>query len=100
MPLTAPVKGTSGFAEKFSVQEPSDSRGRSLRHLDLERGLLTYPCSYMIYSPAFRALPADTRQAIYARMWELLSRTPERGAVIEILRDTVPDLPAPCRALP
>ena len=72
-PLTAAIKGTSGFAESFAAQGPSDSRGRSLRQLDLERRLLKYPCSYMIYSAAFRALPADVRAAIYARMNGVLS---------------------------
>jgi hypothetical protein len=57
----------------------------------------------MIYSPAFRALPADVRTAIYARMWLVLSgkdagqryarlSMEDRRAVIEILRDTLPDL--------
>ena len=104
-PLTAPLKGTSGFAELFASQGPADRQGRSLRHLDLERRLLRYPCSYMIYSPAFRALPAEARQAIYQRIWEVLapldanpkylrlSKT-DRRAVVEILRDTLLDLPA------
>jgi hypothetical protein len=107
-PLTAQLKGTSGFAELFASQGPADRHGRSLRHLDLERRLLRYPCSYMIYSPAFRALPAEARQAIYQRIWEVvapldanpkylrLSKT-DRRAVAEILRDTVPDLPADFR---
>ena len=56
-PLTAAIRGTSGFAEKFAAQGPADRRGRSLRQLDLERRLLRYPCSYMIYSAAFGALP-------------------------------------------
>jgi hypothetical protein len=102
-PLPAAIKGTSGFAELFSAQGPSDNRGRSLRQLDLEHRLLKYPCSYMIYSPAFRALPGDVRAAIYSRMWTVLSgkdinprytrlSTDDRRAVIEILRDTLPDL--------
>jgi hypothetical protein len=101
--LPSPIKGTSGFTEIFSRQGPRDQRGRSLRALDLEHRLLKYPCSYMIYSAAFRALPADVRAAIYARMWFVLSGkdggaryarlSPEdRRAVIEILRDTLPDL--------
>jgi hypothetical protein len=101
--LPTPIKGTSGFAELFSREGPRDQRGRSLRQLDLEHRLLKYPCSYMIYSSAFRALPAGVRAAIYARMWFVLSGkdaapryarlSPEdRRAVIEILRDTLPDL--------
>src|SRR5882762_801187 len=103
-PLTAAIKGTSGFAATFSAQGPVDHRGRSLRHLDLERRLLRYPCSYMIYSATFRALPIEVRQAIYGRMWAILSgrdtnpkyarlAETDRRAVVEILRDTVPDLP-------
>ena len=89
-PLTDAVKGTSGFQAKFEAQGPFDGRGRSLRQLDLEHRLLRYPCSYMIYSAAFRALPVDVRQAIYARMRERLSGEDGR-AVTEILRETIPD---------
>jgi hypothetical protein len=103
-PLTATVRGTSGFAEMFSAQGPVDRRGRSLRQLDLEHRLLRYPCSYMVYTPAFAALPVDARQAVYARMWDILSgrdasaryarlAEADRSAIAEILRDTLPDLP-------
>ena len=104
-PLTAAIKGTSGFAETFAAQGPADSRGRSLRQLDLERRLLRYPCSYMIYSAAFGALPIEVRGAVYSRMWDVLEgrdtdpryarlSEPDRRAVVEILRDTLPDLPS------
>jgi len=104
-PLTAAIKGTAGFAEMFATQGPADSRGRSLRQLDLERRLLRYPCSYMVYSAAFGSLPIDVRGAIYHRMWNVLSgRDPspkyakmseaDRRAVVEILRETLPDLPS------
>ncbi|HEV3140359.1 MAG TPA: hypothetical protein VGY57_07595 [Vicinamibacterales bacterium] len=103
-PLTSAIKGTSGFAEKFEARGPLDSRGRSLRQLDLEHRLLRYPCSYMIYSAAFRALPADVRQAVYRRMSEIFSgadaapkyarrSAADRRAVVDILRDTVRDWP-------
>ena len=108
-PLTAAIKGTSGFAEKFAAQGPADSRGRSLRQLDLEHRLLRYPCSYMVYSAAFGALPADTRGAIYGRMWDILSghdtsakyarlSDADRRAVVDILRETLHDLPDDFRA--
>src|SRR6185295_19801164 len=48
-PITAPIKGTTSFAETFAAQGPADSRGRSLRHLDLVHRVQRYPCSYMIY---------------------------------------------------
>ena len=101
-PLPAPVKGTSGFAERFSAEGPKDAKGRSLRQLDLQTRLLRYPCSYMIYSDAFGALPAPMRAAVYARLADVLSgndRDPryarlsaaDRRAVLDILRATKPD---------
>jgi hypothetical protein len=103
-PLTAPVKGNAGFAEWFARQGPADAQGRSLRQLDLEHRLLRYPCSYMIYAPAFAALPAELKAAIYARMWVILSggeadakharlTAVDRRAVLDVLRGTVRDLP-------
>ncbi len=93
--LPGPVKGSSGFTEKFEARGPRDSRGRSLRDLDLNTRLLRYPCSYMIYSDAFNALPGAVKSAIYGRMEEVLSTrgAADRQAIIEILRDTKPDLP-------
>jgi len=104
-PLRRPVRGNSGFAEAFMARGPKDSKGRSLRDLDLSKRLLKYPCSYMIYSPAFDGLPAEAKTAVYDRMWTVLSgratgpayrrlSAEDRRAIIEILRDTKPDLPA------
>ena len=104
VPLPVRVKGTSGFAERFSAEGPVDTKGRSLRQLDLERRLMRYPCSYMIYTAAFDRLPSEAREAIYQRMWQVLSgqeKDPkysrlslnDREAVVEILRDTKKSLP-------
>ena len=96
-PLPSPIRGSSGFAEKFSSAGPRDHKGRSLRDFDLERRLMRYPCSYMIYSEAFDALPSGVKEAVYRRMWLILSggstAPADRKAVVEILRDTKPDLP-------
>ena len=99
------VSGTSGFAESFSRRGPRDSKGRSLRDLDLKQRLFTHPCSYMIYSDAFEQLPPAAKRAIYARLWDVLSgavRAPkyarlsavDRDRITEILRETKTDLPA------
>jgi hypothetical protein len=99
------VRGTSGFAEKFATRGPRDRRGRSLRHLDLRTRLLRYPCSYMIDSAVFDALPTDARNLIYRRLKAVLSgaeRAPKYGrltpsdrqAILEILRETKTNLPA------
>ena len=95
--LNSPVQGTLGFEEKFAAQGPFDKRGRSLRQFDLNRRMIRYPCSYMIYSPAFDALPEEARAAIYQRMWQVLSErtsAEDRRAIVEILKDTKKDLPA------
>jgi hypothetical protein len=58
----------------------------------------------MIYSPQFEQLPAIAKAAIYNRLWTVLSgkdRDPkhtslsaaDRAAIVDILRDTKPDLP-------
>jgi hypothetical protein len=101
-----PIRGSSGFVRRFSAAGARDSRGRSLHELDLTRRLMKYPCSYLIYSAAFDALPPSAREPIYKRMWDVLSGA-ERGeryqsalsradrqAIVEILKDTKKDLPA------
>ena len=66
---------------------------------------MRYPLSYMIYTHAFDGLPVEARNAIYARLWQVLSgmdRDPrydrlspeDRQAIIEILQSTKPGLPA------
>jgi hypothetical protein len=98
--LSSPVRGTSGFEEKFAALGPFDGQGRSLRQFDLNRRMMRYPCSYMIYAAAFDGLPAEAKDAIYQRMWRVLSgevvsrlSDADRRAVVEILRDTKKDLP-------
>jgi hypothetical protein len=97
------IRGTSGFAERFSTQGPRDGKGRSLRDFDLQRRLFRYPCSYMIYSDAFNALPEAARNAVYARLQHVLTgkdsspkyaklSAADRQAILEILRDTKKDL--------
>lgn len=110
-PFVGAMQGSSGFAEWFAKQGPRDAQGRSLREFDLRRRLFKYPCSYMIYTPAFDALPAAAKDAVYTRMWEVLSgrekRQPyasrlsaaDRQAIIQILRATRKDLPAYFQAL-
>lgn len=101
----APVRGSSGFAKTFAAAGPRDRAGRSLRDLDLERRLMRYPCSYMIYSPAFDGLPTAAKDAVYRRMAVVLAgkdpapkyarlTAADRRAVLEILRETKRDLPS------
>ncbi len=104
-PLAGPVGGESGFAAAFAARGPKDRAGRSLRDLDLSARLLKHPCSYLVYSEAFDALPPMAKEAVYARLWQVLSgaerATPryarlsraDRQAITEILRETKRELP-------
>lgn len=102
-PLTAPIKGRAGFTEWFAGQGPKDRQGRSLRQLELQTRLFKFPCSYLIYSEAFDALPEKMKEKLYRRLWEILSGTDTkfdsrmtsetRRAVLEILIETKAGLP-------
>ena len=92
--LAQPMGGEAGFPKKFAERGPRDSKGRSLRDLNLKTRVFEYPVSYMIYSEAFDALPQQAKAAVYKRVWQVLSakKTPEAQAAIEILRDTKPEV--------
>ena len=102
--LTEPVRGTSGFTEQFSTAGPHDTQGRTLRDLDLSTRLFKYPCSYLIYSEAFDGLPAESRDYVWQRLFDILTGvdqsekfahlSPEdRRSILEILRATKTGLP-------
>ncbi len=103
-PLASPVRGVSDFTRDFPAAGPRDSRGRSLRDFDLQTRMFKYPCSYLIYSDAFAALPAPIREKVYERMLEILTghetgaddqklARESRRAILEILAETKSDLP-------
>jgi hypothetical protein len=100
-PLHDPVKGVSTFASTFPERGPHDKQGRSLRDFDLSKRLFRYPLSYMIYSETFDAMPAQARERVYRRLYEVLSgkdQSPrfahlsaeDRAAILQILQDTKP----------
>ena len=102
--LPGPIVGSSTFAKTFAERGPRDTKGRSLRDLDLGTRLMRYPCSFLIYSEPFDALPDEAKRAVYARLWTVLSggdphprydrlTADDRRNVLEILRDTKPGLP-------
>ena len=60
---------------------------------------MQYPLSYLIYSPAFDALPEDVKDATCRRLHDVLAgkdnspkyahlTPPVRQAILEILKDT------------
>jgi hypothetical protein len=104
MPPLVQLVPLPGFADHLEARTPKDRRGRSLAQLDLDRRLMRYPCSYMVYSEAFDGLPRPTKDAVYRRMLDILSghasqpkyarlSADDRRAVLEILHDTKPDFP-------
>lgn len=72
-PISSEIKGSSSFAVEFSSNATRDSKGRSLKDLDLERRLFRYPCSYLVYSESFLSLPEPVLTLIKSRMVEILS---------------------------
>jgi hypothetical protein len=109
-PLDGPIAGSSRFAEDFAAKGPRDPGGRSLRDFDLHRRIFKYPCSYLIYSEAFDALPGPARDHVYRRLLEVLTgrdqsaeyarlSTVDRRAILEILLATKPNLPGDWKPL-
>jgi hypothetical protein len=104
VPLSDSIQGNPEFALQFEKQGRRDSKGRSLRQLDLKTRMFRYPCSFLIQGEAFAGLPEPLRQRIYQRLHDVLTGkdtaetwkrlTPEiRAEILEILRETQPDLP-------
>jgi len=103
-PIKSRIEGNSSFAKDFSNLGPKDSKGRSLRDFDLETRLFKYPCSYLIYSKSFDALPGKMKEHIYKRLWEILTGKDEsadfenlsrkdKHAILEIIIETKSGLP-------
>jgi hypothetical protein len=108
-PLSVPggegVEGSSSYRKEFEARGVRDAEGRSLRDFDLKTRLFRYPCSYLIYSASFDALPEPAKGYVYHRLLEVLSgedksgdfsrlSAEDRRAVLEILLATKPGLPA------
>ncbi len=103
IPLTDPIVGTSTFAKDFAAQGPRDSKGRSLRDLDMTTRMFKYPCSYLIYSDQFKQMPRPVKEYVLGRLHAALTgrdgrfashlREEDRVAILEILRETMPGLP-------
>jgi hypothetical protein len=103
--LYDPVEGVSTFAKTFTERGPRDRQGRSLRDFDLHKRMFRHPLSFMLYSPTFDDLPDAVREKVYRRIYDVLTgkdqdkkfaRTSaeDRQAILEIVRETKPGLPA------
>ena len=92
------------FRRAFSANRIADSRKRSLKDLRLDGRIFENRCSYMIYSPTFDQFPPMLKDAIYARIHEILTSPKpvegfdylgkdEKRRILEILDETKEDLP-------
>jgi hypothetical protein len=100
---------SSPFAREFVTRGVRDSQGRSLRDFDLHDRIFKYPCSYLIYNMAFDTLPEPAKGYIYHRLLQVLigqDQSPDfanlsakdREAILSILLETKPGLPAEWQA--
>lgn len=103
--LESRVEGVSSFADDFQKRGVRDSKGRSLRELDLQTRMFVYPCSFLIYSNGWDGLPPSVKQYLYQRLDEILGNgdngdrftrltAKDKTAIREILIDTKPELAA------
>jgi hypothetical protein len=103
-PLKDPIGGVSTFTKTFPERGPRDKQGRSLRDFDLKTRMFKYPLSYMIYSEAFDNMPKWVLSRVYQKLYNVLTNKDtsdrykkisqtDRQAVLEIVRDTKPNLP-------
>jgi hypothetical protein len=107
--LPSAVRGTAGFTKTFAALGPRDTKGRSLRELELKTRLFRYPCSYVIYSPSFDAMPKVVLDRVYTRLWRILTgrigrrswrlSREQRQTILDILLATKRDLPGEFRAM-
>jgi len=99
------IHGDGVFAPAYAKTRKPDTKGRSLRDLDLQTHLFRYRCSPLIYSQSFTSLPKQLHDIVLLRLSAGLRAFPpspsfghlpddERAAIHEILSATLPNLPA------
>lgn len=97
----SPVRGVDKFVKQFSRSAVRTADGRSLRDLDLKTRLLKYPCSYLVYTDSFNALPEKVLEVVKEKILAVLhgeNRAKEfkhlseqdRKNILEILTETHP----------
>lgn len=100
------IVGDEQYATDFLSNKKASGSGLSLKDLDLKTRMFKHRCSYMLYTPQWQKLPALIKNRVYAGMKLALSgkdrnyaylSAQERLAIVSILRETLPDLPADWR---
>lgn len=104
-PLPPGIVGDAAFQKRFVQGAPRSGAGHALKDLLLDGRLFAHRCSYVIYSEAFRALPATLKTRILDRLEAaLLSRDPkdryaylpvdEKQRIYTVLKETLPEVKA------
>ncbi len=93
------VEGNEEFQRQFQSTIPHTVAGESLADFQLNTRLFKNRCSYMVYSDAFRDLPAPVKNRVIVRLRNVFETTiaddkhpeiklPERQRIARILRET------------
>ncbi len=108
-PLSTPITGDPQYVRDFTAAGPRDTKGRSLRDLDLQTRMFKIPCSFLIHSPSFDAMAPEILSVIQQKLHDILTNKnteeqfarltkEDRSTILEILRETKPNLPEYWRA--
>jgi hypothetical protein len=96
------IEGGEEFQKMFEARYPRTRDGESLADFQLNNRIFKRRCSFMIYSSAFRNLPARVKSAVFGKMQAALSgddpayswlKESERKRIAAILAETLPDWP-------
>ena len=94
------IEGGEDFQKSFEARFPKTKDGHSLADFKLYGRIFKHRCSYMVYSEAFRNLPAEVKRLVLKKMRSALSgnepqygwlKATEKSRIGEILADTLPD---------
>ena len=97
------IEGDPSFQRAFASQIPKTADGDSLAEFRLYGRIFKNRCSYMVYSDAFRGLPAIVKAKVFAGMEKVLDGThpeigwiggSERTRISRILKETLEGWPA------
>lgn len=78
-PLPEGVQQNDAFVQAFQAGAPRSRTGAALKDLQLNGQLFRNRCSYVIYSEAFAALPADLKARVFAALFAALQSTDPAG---------------------
>jgi len=99
------IRSSKDFVKTYEAGGRRTKDGRSLRDLDFKTRISRYRCSHLIYTEQFRQLPKPFLSQLTTRLGRILTEPKpeeryayladdERKAIVEILRETAPELTA------